>query len=64
MESHVYIVRVLHGADFDKQLAHAAYLTREEAETKGATLLQDCRDMEEPEWQSALRAEITPVPFG
>jgi len=64
METHIYIVYVLHGADFDKQLAHAAYRTREEAERLGTILRDDCRDMEEPKWRDSIRAEIHPIPFG
>lgn len=64
MESHVYIVYILHGADFDRQLAHAAYLTREDAERLGTILRDDARDMEEPEWRDGIRAEIHPIPFG
>lgn len=64
LETHVYVVTVYHGADFDKMLARAAFVTRERAEVMGSVMLNDYRRAEAEEWRNAIRAEIDAIPFG
>lgn len=60
-DTHVYVVTIYHGADFDRMLARAAYSTREKAETLGSIMLEDCRKAEDAKWRNAIRAEIDAI---
>lgn len=63
MESHVFVVFIFHGAEFDRMLNQSAYSTREAAEEFGAKLRDEYRALEEPMFRESIRAEIHPVPF-
>jgi hypothetical protein len=61
--THIYLLTILDGSDFDKVCYQSAHPTRRAAEAHGTTQLAEVGAATEAEWRASIRMEIESIAY-